>query len=214
MSGVAENRDALLVRARELLQADGVALGNAQVALLDRHVALVREWNAIVGVVSTAEVGSLWDRHVVDSLSVAGVLASLGISGGYLVDIGSGGGFPAIPVKIVLPELTVILVERSEKKLGFLRKVVGALGLTGVDFQRGEFSAGMLKRGADAITARAVERPEKLVGVIGRAMGRGTVFLSQSGVAFGEGFVVERVEDGWTRAGLRRGSLDIVRRAG
>ena len=214
MTNGAEDWDALLVQVRELLREDGVVLDDAQVALLNRHVALVREWNSVVGVVSTGEVEALWDRHVVDSLSVAGVLTRLGISRGYLVDIGSGGGFPAIPVKIALPDVKVILVERSEKKLGFLRKVVGALDLKRVEFQCGEFSVGLLNQDADAITARAVEKPEKLVGVITRAIGPGTVFLSQSGVVFGEGFEVERVEDAWTRAGLRRGSLGIVRRVG
>ena len=212
MSGVDESRDILLAKTRELLQADGVELGDEQVAQLDRHVALVREWNAVVGVVSTAEVDALWERHVVDSLSLAGVLARLGIRGGYLVDIGRGGGFPSVPVKIALPDLEITLIERSEKKLGFLRKVFGALGLKGVEFKHGEFTAGMLTRKVDVITARAVEKPGKLLGSIEKAMSPGTVFLSQSGLVFGDWFVVERVEDAWTRSGLRRGSLDIVRR--
>ena len=207
-------RDWLLAQARAFLEADGVDLKDSQVALLEQHVALVREWNAVVGVVSTGEVDSLWERHVVDSLSLAGVMARLGISGGNLVDIGSGGGFPVVPIKIALPGLTVTVVERSEKKLGFLRKVFGALGLTGVAFRHGEFSAGMLAQKTDAISARAVERPEKLLGSIEKAMGTGTIFLSQSGVKFGEGFFAERVEDEWMRSGLRRGSLDIVRRVG
>ncbi len=214
MSEADAKRGLLLAQARELLQADGVVLGDEQVAQLDRHVALVREWNAVVGVVSTAEVEALWERHVVDSLSLAGVLTRLGISGGNLVDIGSGGGFPAVPLKIALPDMTVTVVERSEKKLGFLRKVFGALGLKGVEFQHGEFSAGMLTRKVDAITARAVEKPEKLLGSIEKAMSPGTVFLSQSGLGLGEGFTVERVDDAWTQSGLRRGSLDIVRKVG
>ena len=214
MSEADAKREFLLVQARELLQADGVVLGEEQVAQLERHVALVREWNAIVGVVSTAEVEALWERHVVDCLSLAGVLTRLGISGGYLLDIGSGGGFPAVPLKIALPDMTVTVVERSEKKLGFLRKVFGASGLKGVEFQHGEFSAGMLTRKVDAITARAVEKPEKLLGSIEKAMSPGTVFLSQSGLGLGEGFTVERVDDAWTQSGLRRGSLDIVRKVG
>lgn len=214
MSGADAKRESLLSQARELLRVDGVLLGEEQVAQLEKHVALVREWNSVVGVVSTAEVESLWERHVVDSLSLAGVLVRLGISGGNLVDIGSGGGFPAVPLKIALPELTVMVVERSEKKLGFLRKVFGALGLKGVEFKHGEFTVGMLTQETDAITARAVEKPERLVGSIAKAMGPATVFLSQSGAKFGDGFLAERVEDEWTRLGLRRGSLDIVRRVG
>lgn len=198
---------------RGLLDADGITLDDAALTRLRDHVRLVSEWNRVVGVVSSGEIEKLWERQVVDSLSLAPVLKRLGLECGHLLDIGSGGGFPAIPVKTIMPGLRVTLVERSEKKVGFLRKVVAALKLTDVTIATGEFPRVPVEAEPDAITARAVETPQKLVSAITSQMGPRTVFLSQFGVAFPSEFVVEAVRDAWAESGLRRGTLELVRRA-
>lgn len=204
----------LLDMVRPLLADDGLELGESQVALLQRHVELIREWNRVVGVVSAAEVEFLWERHVADSLSLAAVVNRLGIGSGHLLDIGSGGGFPAIPMLVVLPGLRGKLIERSEKKVGFLRKVIGALRLGNATVVAGEFSWERVGNDPAVITARAAENPERLAARIVRAMAPASVFLCQSGARFESGVTVERVEDRWTTAGLRRGTLDLVRRMG
>ena len=207
-----DNLAELVEKLRQLLAQDGLGLGDEQVLQLQRHVDLVREWNRVVGVVSTREVEHLWERHVADSLSLAVVVGRLRFSSGHLVDVGSGGGFPAIPVKIVLPRLRLTLVERSEKKVGFLRKIVGALALADVNVLAGEFSQVRADVHPDVFTARAVESPRRLAVQIAKRLDGRSVFLSQSGVTFEKEYSVERVMDGWTDAGLRRGSLDLVRR--
>ncbi len=108
-----------------------------------------------------------------------------------------------------------ILVERSEKKAGFLRQAASDLGLPEVAVVLGEFPHVVKDRKADIITARAVERPEKVIkGIIPFIKDRG-MYLCQSGdpSRWLRGmFHVEPVVDAWSDAGLRRGSLYCVRR--
>ena len=149
--------------------------------------------------------------HVADSLSLVPYMPERGL----LLDIGSGGGFPAIPLKIVRPGLDVVLVERSSKKVGFLRKVIGALGLKGVKLVEGEFPVCCRDLRPDVVTARAVERGNKVLRQIAKFLPERARFLCQSGDPegkLGEMFHVEHVEDGWSWQGLRRGELYIVTR--
>ncbi len=192
--------------------------------LLERHMALVKEWNPVCGLVSTGDVDKLWKNHVLDSIGLVPLVRRLGVDEGVVLDIGSGGGYPAIPVKILCPKLSLILLERSDKKAGFLRKVVAALGLRDVEIRQGEYPMVAGEAAADVITARAVERPKKVIEAILEGMQGKTCFLCQSGdprelapkvfhVERGEGrFHVERVDDLWKSEGIRRGEVFIVRR--
>ncbi len=208
-----KNTQKLLV---EMLAADGVHFDEADYESLEAYCRLIEEWNESVSLVSQGDLEQLFERHVVDSLSLAGILRRSVRDGGKLLDIGSGAGFPAIPLKIVLPHLHLVLVERSERKIGFLRKAVGDLGLSNVTIRHGEFPQAAADVVADAITARAVEDPKRLTRAILRRMPVGCTFLCQSGegaVVKGDMFHVEHVDDAWTRRGLRRGDLRLIRRA-
>jgi 16S rRNA (guanine527-N7)-methyltransferase len=72
-------------------------------------------------------------KHFLDSLTIAPVLRERGLDSARLVDVGSGAGFPGLPLKIALPGLRVALVEATGKKARFLEHVVATLGLTDVD---------------------------------------------------------------------------------
>ncbi len=180
-----------------------------------RHCALMREWNKVASLVSIGDARQLETIHLPDAVSLVAVVVRLGLAEGSLLDIGTGGGYPAIPMKIVLPGLRVTLVERSVKKVGFLRKVVAALGLQDVEIIHGNFPAAVADRAADLVTARAVETPEKIRRALAAWMPVGTVFLSQSGVPNEfetPMFHVEHWQDNWTQSGARRGELYLVRR--
>ncbi|MCH2146156.1 MAG: 16S rRNA (guanine(527)-N(7))-methyltransferase RsmG [Phycisphaerales bacterium] len=102
-----------------------------------------------------------WHRHVLDSLSLLPMIATAGARS--LIDIGSGGGAPGIPLAVVCPELRVGLVETTGKKATFLEETVGVLGLENVTVfnDRAERLAahGEPQREAwDIVTARAVGR--------------------------------------------------------
>jgi len=199
----------------QALERDGIRVPPEAPAQWDRHAALVREWNPIASLVSLGDARQLEDIHLPDALSLAGILRSIGLDKGTLIDIGSGGGYPAIPLKIALPELSVCLVERSVTKIGFLRKAVAALGLQGVEIIHGEFPSAVRERNAQVVTARAVELPSKIHKALSVWLVVGSVFLCQSGIPAGfeeDMFHVEHWEDDWTKQGLRRGELHLVRR--
>ena len=211
--------------AMDLLRDAGLVLDEAALDQLNRHMALVREWNRVVSLVSSGDLAELSERHTVDSLSLAPVFVHCGVGEGLLLDLGSGGGFPAIPLLIALPGLRAVLVERSERKVGFLRKAVAALDLDRAEVRLGEFPGVVQGVKADAITARAIEHPEKVLPAVGDWVTRGATFLCQAGdprsVApkmfhvehSARRFHVEHFEDAWTANGLRRGTLHLVRPA-
>ncbi len=201
---------------RILLAVCGLTLDEQMTEQLTRLAALVREWNTVASLVSATDAALLEDRHIADALSLAPwILAYAGLKG-RLLDIGSGAGFPALPIKVVIPDLGVTLIERSAKKIGFLRRAVGALGLTNIDVVHGEYPQVEVSRVHHVITARAVEKPGRLLKAILAEVARGAVFLSQSGDAgtgLSDMFHVELIRDAWTDAGLRRGQLRVIRRA-
>ncbi|GMV91111.1 MAG: hypothetical protein AMXMBFR82_08890 [Candidatus Hydrogenedentota bacterium] len=214
-----------IAEALSRLAGEGLMVPGDAAARLDSHVQLVREWNRVVSLVSKPDLAELETRHVVDSLSLAPLLVSRGWSGELLLDVGSGAGFPVVPLAIVMPELRVILVERSERKVGFLRKVVGALGLEKVRIVCGEFPKVAEDFRPGVITARAVERPASILGAMAGYLEKGAVFLCQAGdprdlvpemfhvEPSGPRFHVEHWEDDWSRDGLRRGTLYLISRA-
>ena len=203
--------------AARLLEEDGFAPENSFWGVLDSYAALLRKWNPFASLVSLGDAPHIESTHVVDALSlVAHVARACASPEKSLLDIGSGGGFPAIPIKLALPRLSLVMIERSAKKVGFLRKAAGALGLEGVEIRHGEFPRAAEGLRPGAITARAVEKPQRLVPQILRFLeepGKEGVFLCQSGMpdlAPTETFHVEHCQDRWDKAGLRRGTLHLV----
>lgn len=195
-----------------------VSLDDAQVARLTEYVFLLRQWNAFVTLVSAGDLPRVEDLHLVDSLSLAAIVREIVPPGGTLLDIGSGGGFPAIPLAVALPDRRFVLMERSAKKVSFLRKVMGALSLGHVRLIRGSFPEDVPPTPPAAITARAVERAEQVLADVAEVLPDGCVFLCQSGDPSGkvdpEVFHVEQIDDAWSNSGLRRGSLHLLRRRG
>ncbi len=204
-----------LNKALELLHSAGTDLSTQQRQALDRHLTLTREWNRLVSVVSEGDLAFLEDRHLIDSLSLVPVVIAHVLPGELVLDIGPGAGFPAIPLAVALPDREFVLVERSDKKCGFLRKVRGALGLGNVTLVSGTFPKAAEGLRPAAITARAVETPVKVMEAMERFIEDGAVYLCQTGCArdvFDERFHVERQEDTWSADGLRRGTLELVTR--
>ncbi|MBI2435216.1 MAG: class I SAM-dependent methyltransferase [Candidatus Hydrogenedentes bacterium] len=198
-----------LLRGADIEVTDGFQHG------VERYVELVREVNAALSLVSAQDVALLDEVHIPDALSLAPWVVRAAGDGGPHLDIGSGGGFPAIPLALLFPARPTVLVERSSRKAGFLQRVVGALKLPSVQVLEGEYPAVGGTVEFKCCTARAVEKPERVQGAILQRLRPGAVFLCQSGKLAGvdpKMFHVEHIRDEWAERGLRRGSLAVVSR--
>jgi 16S rRNA (guanine527-N7)-methyltransferase len=120
---------------------------------------LYRHWNEQINVISRKDIDNLMVRHVLHSLALAKVFDPK--PGAEILDLGTGGGFPGIPLAILFPQATFLLVDGTGKKIRVVNEVVQSLGLQNAECrqQRAEELKG---RRFDFIVTRAVARLEKL----------------------------------------------------
>lgn len=137
-----------------------VAVSDVQQARLGKYLELLFLANAQFNLTSVGSVEEAWSRHVLDSLSLCPALADLA-PGQLVLDVGSGGGLPGIPVAIMRPDLVVTLLEATGKKAAFLRETAEALQLSNVQVvnERAEdYGQGAMRERYQAVTARALSR--------------------------------------------------------
>lgn len=106
----------------------GVRVTQSQMELLAAHAAELLRWNRKTNLTAITDSEELAVKHILDSLAV---LSELPLNA-RLLDIGSGGGFPGLVVKILRPDLSVTLIDAVRKKAGFLSHTIRMLGLSGV----------------------------------------------------------------------------------
>jgi 16S rRNA (guanine527-N7)-methyltransferase len=130
------------------------------------YLELLIKWNQKTNLTSLRKPEEIVRRHFGESLFLAAVLvqtnllrARPGHSAGGLVDVGSGAGFPGIPVKLYIPYLSVTLIESQNKKATFLKEVIRSLKLVDVEVFNGraEDWARPASRQGEIVTLRAVE---------------------------------------------------------
>ena len=110
-------------RSRLQAEADtlGVHLDDAQADSLIRYVALLERWNTRFNLISRRDIGRIWPRHILDSLSIAPLLAGATAAvAPTAFDIGTGAGLPGLPLAIALPEFSWLLLDRNQRKVRFL----------------------------------------------------------------------------------------------
>lgn len=120
-----------------------------QFAKLDK---LYKDWNSKINVISRKDIDELYLRHVIHSLGIAKV--QIFKSGSKILDIGTGGGFPGIPLAILFPESNFYLVDSIGKKINVVREVANELGLKNVRSEH--LRAEKVKGEFDFIICRAV----------------------------------------------------------
>ena len=153
-----------LRRIAELLApfAPGEALSAEQLQALSTYLDLLMRWNERINLTAIRSPEQIVTRHFGESLFAARHLLASG-QPAEVADLGSGAGFPGLPLKIVRPAANVALIEPQNKKATFLKEVIRALKLTGVHViaERAE----TLAREFDLVTMRAVERFERALPV-------------------------------------------------
>jgi 16S rRNA (guanine527-N7)-methyltransferase len=115
---------------------------------------LYQDWNAKINVISRKDIDQFYERHVLHSLGIAKVYQFT--PGQSVLDVGTGGGFPGIPLAIMFPETHFHLVDATAKKINVVNEVVKSLGLTNVTAQQSRVED--LKTQYDFSISRAVAR--------------------------------------------------------
>ena len=130
-----------------------------QIAQLD---ALYRDWNAKINVISRKDIDNLYEHHVLHSMAIAKAVNFR--DGTEILDFGCGGGFPGIPLAILLPQCKFKLIDGTGKKIRVCNEVANAIGLTNLEAEhlRGEDEKGKY----DFVVSRAVMQLPDLMKII------------------------------------------------
>jgi len=97
-------------------------ISQLQIQQLSDYVALLQQYNQKLNLISRKDIQNIWENHIYPSLLVNNFVDLP--SGAAVVDLGSGGGLPGIPLKIIRPDLNLVLIDSSLKKTAFLRQVI------------------------------------------------------------------------------------------
>ena len=129
---------------------------------------LYREWNAKINVISRKDIDNLYEHHVLHSMAIARIVRFKPSTS--ILDFGTGGGFPGIPLAILFPECRFRLIDGTGKKVNVAAEIAKAIGLENVEaiHQRGEEEKGKF----DFIVSRAVMPLPDLVKIVSRNISR------------------------------------------
>lgn len=144
----------------ELLQNYFPELTDIQLEQFGKLYDLYKEWNEKINVVSRKDIDNLYVNHVLHSLGIAKAISFK--PGSSILDVGTGGGFPGIPLAIFFPESQFHLVDSIGKKILVVQNVAKGVGLTNVKAEQAR--AEQLKGKYDFIVSRAVTRLKEFYG--------------------------------------------------
>lgn len=129
-------------------------LTKEQRAQFAQLVELYTHWNAQINVISRKDMEHFYERHVLHSLAIAKLIAFKPNT--HILDVGTGGGFPGIPLAILFPDSNFLLVDSIGKKIKVVNEVVNSLGLTNV--KSNHIRAEEINQKFDFVVSRAVTR--------------------------------------------------------
>jgi 16S rRNA (guanine(527)-N(7))-methyltransferase RsmG len=147
------------------------ALTDAQKEQFSRYLVLLTQWNKKFNITTITQEHAIVQYHFQDSLRLADAIDMKAVKG--VADVGSGGGFPGIPLKIMYPDMFVVLIEVNQKKVQFLRTVIEQLGLVGIEVYDLDWRTFLRKTEypVDLFVSRASLQPEDLMRVLSPAWG-------------------------------------------
>ena len=127
-------------------------LSDNQILQFQKLQGLYEDWNAKINVISRKDIDELYTRHVLHSLGIAKIMEFR--PGSKIMDVGTGGGFPGIPLAILFPEVDFYLIDVIAKKIRVVNEVAAGLGLKNVKAEQKR--AELVKQEFDFIVSRAV----------------------------------------------------------
>ncbi len=127
-------------------------LSDNQILQFQKLQSLYEDWNAKINVISRKDIDELYTRHVLHSLGIAKIIEFR--PGSKIMDVGTGGGFPGIPLAILFPEVDFYLIDVIAKKIKVVNEVAAGLGLKNVKAEQKR--AELVKQEFDFIVSRAV----------------------------------------------------------
>jgi 16S rRNA (guanine527-N7)-methyltransferase len=154
----------------------GLELAPAQVAALGTLLDELADWNTRMNLTAIRDPAEAVDKHLLDSLAVRPLLKGLAVA-----DVGSGAGFPGLPLAVADTDRRFVLVESTGKKAKFLRHVVARLDLPNVEVVPLRAESYKPPRPFDSVIARALGSLSEFVRVAGHLAGRGGRLLAMKG---------------------------------
>lgn len=144
----------------ESLEEKGIPLSSHQLEQFETYFTMLVDWNERMNLTGITERDAVYEKHFYDSVSLSFFVDFNKVNN--LADIGSGAGFPSIPLKICFPHLKVLIVDSLNKRIGFLKALVEQLGLEQVECVHGRAEdiarIPEYRDQYDLVTARAVAR--------------------------------------------------------
>jgi 16S rRNA (guanine527-N7)-methyltransferase len=156
----------------------GLTIEESHAEQFMRYLAHLIEWNKAINLTAIIDPKEIIIKHFVDSL--AALVATSFPHNGVVLDVGSGGGFPGIPLKIVRSDMRLVLVEPVQKKCSFLNSVIGLLTLRGISTFDGtieQYAKRPLRHVIDTVVVRALKFEEIRKHIPALLTSRGRVVL-------------------------------------
>ena len=158
-------------------------LSDVQLKQFEALQGLYEDWNSKINVISRKDIESLYLHHVLHSLSIAKLVAFK--EGSRILDIGTGGGFPGVPLAILFPEVKFHLVDSINKKLKVVNGVAESLGLENIRTTHAR--AESIKGQYDFIISRAVTTMPDFVGWIKNRVAKKSIHPIKNGILYLKG---------------------------
>ncbi len=138
------------------------SLSDKQIAQFDALYNLYLDWNSKINVISRKDIENLYEHHILHSLSIAQVISFK--NGSSVLDVGTGGGFPGIPLAIMFPEVNFVLIDSIGKKIKVAVEVSNAIGLKNITLKHERIQDENAK--FDFVVSRAVMPLDALIKLI------------------------------------------------
>lgn len=168
---------------RESLKEKGILLTNRQEEQFHKYYELLREWNQRMNLTAITDETGVYEKHFYDSLTP--LFNTPFKADETLLDIGAGAGFPSFPIKIIYPDLSLVIIDSLKKRLTFLEEVIKELQLTSITLIHGRAEeVGRVKEHREKypiVTARAVARLNILLEYTLPFVQVGGIFIAMKG---------------------------------